>query len=293
MELQWPLIIFTTLVCVSSGSFGTLGVLNLLGKGDTVKIPLSVTALVTAVIGGIATIFHLQHLERAFNGFAQISSGITQEIVALGLIVAGTIIYILVSRDKEAPKWVGVLAIVLSLLMVLAMAHSYVLPSRPLWDSPLLYLFYLAQAVLFGGLTASVIVGIKGVDAEGSLFKVNIVGGILTLISVISYAIYIPSLSGSFNSGYYYADPTSMVKGVTDYSGIFSGFLTGETALLFWLGVFVVGAVVPIAIVLVGRKTAKTTPIGFAAAALIAAIAGGICFRTILYVLGFSIYAMY
>ena len=78
MELQWPLILFTTLTAWACGTFGAAGVLALKGAGKKSQQLLAVVSCVLLAAGGIAVFFHLQHWERIFNGFGHLTSGITQ-----------------------------------------------------------------------------------------------------------------------------------------------------------------------------------------------------------------------
>ena len=79
MELQWPLIIFTTLVAWSAGLFGTQALMAVFGVGKRAQVPAWVVSAVLLAAGGIAVFFHLEHWERIFNGFGHITSGITQD----------------------------------------------------------------------------------------------------------------------------------------------------------------------------------------------------------------------
>ena len=83
MELQWPLILFTTLVAWSAGVFGTQAVLALRGEAPKAQLSCWITAAVLLAAGGIAVFFHLEHFERIFNGFGHLTSGITQELIAI------------------------------------------------------------------------------------------------------------------------------------------------------------------------------------------------------------------
>ncbi|WP_449133777.1 DmsC/YnfH family molybdoenzyme membrane anchor subunit, partial [Senegalimassilia sp.] len=64
MELQWPLILFTTLIAWACGVFGVQGVLALKGAGKKSQQLLAVLSCVLLALGGIAVFFHLQHWER-------------------------------------------------------------------------------------------------------------------------------------------------------------------------------------------------------------------------------------
>jgi anaerobic dimethyl sulfoxide reductase subunit C (anchor subunit) len=292
MEIQWQLVYFTLLVCLGGGTFGVTGLLAALGKGDEIRLPGLVISLTALIVGGIASLFHVQHWERMFNGFGHLSSGITQEIICLALVCVAIVVYFVVSRKGATPKWAGWMAILLSLLLVIAMAHSYIMPSRPMWDNALLYVFYLANYVLFGALMVALLYGFKKKDAS-FVCKVALIGGALQLVALIGYAVLIPSLADSFSAVGHYFDPNNPTKEMMDPAGVFSGFLTGENALLFWGGALVLGAVIPLLLAFFANKKSGTTLVTFAGVGLLSALAGGLAFRVILYILGFSLFVFY
>ena len=78
MELQWPLILFTTLLAWAAGLFAAQCVWALRGKGARAQMPALITSAVLLVVGGIAVFFHLEHWERIFSGFGHLTSGITR-----------------------------------------------------------------------------------------------------------------------------------------------------------------------------------------------------------------------
>ena len=57
MELQWPLIIFTTLVAWSAGLFGTQALMAVFGVGKKAQVPAWVCSAVLLAAGGIAVFF--------------------------------------------------------------------------------------------------------------------------------------------------------------------------------------------------------------------------------------------
>jgi len=292
MEIQWQLVIFTLLNCLGAGTFGVLGLLAAFGKGTEVRLPALVVALASLIIGGVASLFHVQHWERIFNGFGHLSSGITQEIICLALICIGIVVYFVVSRKGATPKWAGWMAMVLALLLIVAMAHSYVMPSRPMWNNALLYAYYISNTILFGSLVVALLYGLK---KEGSAFavKVALVGGGLQLITAIAYAVVIPSLADSFTAVGFYFDPTTPTKAMMDPISLFSGFLTGEYALLFWGGALALGALIPPVLAFLANKKSGTTLAAYAGVGVACALAGGVAFRVVLYVLGFSVFLFY
>jgi len=292
METQWQLIIFTLLICLGSGTFAVTGLLAAFGKGEEIRLSALAVSLASMLIGGVASLFHVQHWERMFNGFGHLTSGITQEIIGLALVVVVIIVYFVVSRKGTAPKWAGWMAVAVSLLMIIAMSHSYVMPSRPLWDNVLLYVYYLANFVMFGGLAVTLLYGIKGKDSSFTC-KIALVGGALQLAAAVGYAILIPSLANKFSTVDFYFDPNNPTKEMMDPNAVFSGFLSGEGLLLFWGGALVLGAVIPLVLAFFAQKKSGMTLACFAGLGAVSALAGGVAFRVVLYILGFSLFVFY
>jgi anaerobic dimethyl sulfoxide reductase subunit C (anchor subunit) len=292
MEIQWQLVIFTLLICLGSGTFATCGLLAIFNKDAEIRLPALVVSLASMVIGGIASLFHVQHWERMFNGFGHLMSGITQEIIGLALVCIAIVVYFVVSRKGKTPKWAGWMAIIVSVIMIVAMAHSYIMPSRPLWDSPLLYVYYLANCILLGGLTISLLCGLKGADAKLAVL-VSMVGGGLQVIGAIGYAVFIPSLASKFSIVEFYFDPNTPTKQMMDPNAIFSGYLMGDGLLLFWGGALLLGALIPLVAAFLARQKSGTMLVGYAGAAAVSAILGGVAFRAVLYVLGFTTFIFY
>ena len=88
MELQWPLILFTTFVAWSAGLFGAQGAAALAGEGRRAQMPALIGSAALLAVGGVAVFFHLEHFERIFNGFGNPTSGITQELVCVVVVGA-------------------------------------------------------------------------------------------------------------------------------------------------------------------------------------------------------------
>jgi DMSO reductase anchor subunit len=327
MAVQWPLVIFTLFTCLGTGTFAVAGLLAGLGKAREVQVLAVIVALMTVVIGGIASFMHLQHWDRSFNGFGNLTSGITQELIALAVFVAVAVGYLVQAR-KELPAWAGWLALVISVITVIVMSRSYNMAARPIWDSALLWLYYLANAVTFGGLVMAALTGaaagtarppdvgisqkegnvaaedaslaakmasssnalLSGVDVT---VRVALAGAVITIVAVAAYAIFVPSAASSFTSVGSYFDPTQPTKETADPQGALSGFLSGDQAGLFWGGALALGAIVPLALALVSAKKTGATLVGMAVLGAVCALVGGVCFRLVLYDLGYSVFVFY
>ena len=204
MHPEWPLILFTFFLCVAGGALGAQGLLNVMGKGKKMQLASLVTALAALVVGGLSVFMHLQHWERIFNGFGHITSGITLEFIGCIVFAVVLVLYFLMMRRAEdgmAPKWCGVLAIVVGLALPVITGMSYLMASLPSWNTPLLPVYYLANTVFMGGLTALVIAGLTNDDSAKDLgVKVALAGGALQLIAVFTYAFIINGSAGLYSA---------------------------------------------------------------------------------------------
>ena len=169
MELQWPLILFTTLTAWGCGVLGGAGALALRGAGKKSQQLLAILSCVLLSVGGICVFFHLQHWERIFNGFGHITSGITQELIAIVVFVVIAVAYFVMARKSEdggtLPKGMAWVAIAISVVLAAVCAHSYMMPARPAWDSVLEVLSIVGAAFLLGPATCAVVLAAKGEDA--------------------------------------------------------------------------------------------------------------------------------
>ena len=292
MELQWPLILFTTLTAWACGVFGAQGVLALKDAGRKSQQLLAVLSCVLLAVGGICVFFHLQHWERIFNGFGHITSGITQELIAIVAFVVVAVVYFVVARKSEdggtLPKWMAVLAIAISVVLAAVCAHSYMMPARPAWNSVLEVLSIVGAACLLGPATVAVVLAIKG-DDTAELGMPAVVGSAIGAACTAAYAAYIQMAGGSFAQVGYYFDPTHPTKAMVD-----AGAAIGDQAALLWLGAVVVGAIVPLACCLLAKKKGDAASWKlFGVVAIIAALAGAICLRVAFYGAGLSVFMFY
>jgi anaerobic dimethyl sulfoxide reductase subunit C (anchor subunit) len=292
MELQWPLMIFTLFICLGAGTFGIAGLLAGLGKAQDIQIPATIVSLIAIIIGGIASFLHLQHWDRIFNGFGHITSGITQELIGIVIFVVVAVVYLALARRGKLPTACGWVALVISVALVIVMSLSYTMAARPVWDSPLLWLYYLANAILSGSLVVYALAALKKTK-DTLIPKLALAGAALTLVALIGYAIFIPSLSSSFTSVGNYFDPTHPTKVMADPQGVLSGFLFGDQALLFWGGALIVGALIPGVAAFFAPGQQGSVAIGVSSVAALCALVGGLCFRVALYALGCSVFVFY
>jgi anaerobic dimethyl sulfoxide reductase subunit C (anchor subunit) len=289
MEIQWPLIIFTLCITLSSGLFGGLGLLGLLKKpvGPNAARVVIIVAFVILVIGGAASFFHLQHWDRAFNGFGNITSGITHEMIgAIVMVILLFIAFMLLRKNKALPPWMNGVAAVFALVFTLLLANSYYMPARPAWATFALYLYYLAQTLLLGsvGLWA-ILAGMKE-ESASVLTRWTAITAVFQLVVLGVYAAVIAGTASQFPQWGNYFDWTAPNRPATDFD-LIGKLISGEAAPLFWGGAIVAGGVIPALLSFIQKKGSKAVvTFALASLAVVCALGGGVAFRVVLYLLG-------
>jgi DMSO reductase anchor subunit len=291
MELQWPLILFTSLTAWACGVFGGAGVLALRGAGRKPQMALTVASVVLLAAGGIAVFFHLQHWERIFNGFGHITSGITQELIAIVVFVVVALVYFLKLRksgDGAVPKALAWCAIAISVVLAAVCAHSYMMAARPAWNNVLEVASIVGAACLMGPATCAVVMAVRGDEAEPAGLPA-VVGSAIGAVCTLAYAVFLQLCNGSFiDMGNYY-DPTHPLKAMVDVAATAS-----SQAPLIWGGAVIVGAIVPLVCCALARKKGDAASWKvFGAVAVVAALAGSIFLRMAFYNMGLSVFALY
>ena len=296
MELQWPLILFTTFVAWSAGLFGAQGAAALAGEGRRAQMPALIGSAALLAVGGVAVFFHLEHFERIFNGFGNPTSGITQELVCVVVVGGAHDVRRLrrccagrpaATAAPALPKWLAALMIAAAALLVLVTGHSYMMAARPAWDSPLGPLTLLGAACAAGPLTFAVIEAARGEAAGRATALFSLVGSIANLAASVAYLAFMEMASASYTDVGYYYDPTHPTAGMVDVSAL-SPF-AGESVAM--VAVAVVAAAVPVVAALVGRKTGNWKVWG--AAGALCAVAGAVALRMAFYSAGASVYLFY
>ena len=233
MELQWPLILFTTLLAWAAGVFGAQCLYALRGQGTRAQMPALITSAVLLVVGGIAVFFHLEHWERIFNGFGHLSSGITQELIAIVVLAVVMVVYFVYLRrggdEAKVPAWLAGVGLVLAVVLVCVMGHSYMMASLPAWDSVLQIGSLLGAACGFGPATMAILVAVKDESTDYAA-KVNLIGQVVNVVLVVAYLIAMQATAGAYTQVEFWFDPTSPTLDVTPdgstepFSGASLGF---------------------------------------------------------------------
>lgn len=298
MDVQYPLVFFTLFICLVSGMFLLQGCLLVAGKGTKrFHAAMLVVEFAGLVIGGLCSFFHLHHWERIFNGFGHLTSGITQELIGIVVMVIGLAVVFGMLRKagdgapsgKLVPAWVGIVAIVIGVAMGFVCAHSYYMPARPAWANATLYLYYYASEFVLGAVGTWLVAAACKED-EGvvrTLAKLSCIAGIVSAAAIVVAGVYYTTIP--FNEvgiAFHTTDPTAPAA---DPQGTLASPLAGANALLFWGGSVVLGSLVAAVCGFFGwKKPIASLPAS--AVALVCALVGGVCFRIVLYAVGVSFY---
>ncbi len=290
MELQWPLILFTTFIAWSAGTFGAQAVYALRGKADKAQVPALIVTLVLMAIGGIAVFFHLGHWERIFNGFGHITSGITQELIMIVLMVIVMVIYFVFLRrkadDEKLPAWIAILAIVVAAVLCIVMAHSYLMAARPGWNNIWQICSIIGAACGLGPATMAVIAAVTKENSELD-GKANIIGTAVNALGTVIYVFALNAASSGYVTVSQWFDPTSPTRDVAAV-GVYTPF-SGD-ALTFTI-LAIVCAVVALCVAFFAKGKDNWKVWGSVIAILVAA--GAIFLRVLFYMMGGTVYPFF
>lgn len=273
MEIQWPLVFFTLLTGLGVGAFAFVAISEWLGKAGRIRMSGAITALVAMALGGVASVFHLGHPERIFNVLGNLSSGISQEMILMGLTGLAILVYIILMRmgyPAQTRKMVALIGLVLAVILAIVMGNNYVLPARPAWNTWLLPLFYVVSAAVLG-IFAMYSLAAVSKEEEATVMGVNraaLIALVVEAVVVVAYVIFlaVAPFPHALRS------PARL--------------LGGDMALAFLGGVVVVGLLIPLG--LTAKK--KVLPsLTVAVVGLVCVLVGGVAFRAIFYLLGSSI----
>ncbi len=289
MEIQIPLVIFTSLLAWSAGLFSTQCIYGLRKQGGAIQMASLVTSVVVLAVGGVAVVFHLTHPLHLFNGFGHLTSGITQELIAIVLLAVVMVLYFLMLRrsgDNSVPGWLCVVGVALSVVLLVAMGHSYLMASRPAWDTVLQILSLFGAACILGPATFALIASIKKVELPKAGNAVAAGACVNAVLSVV-YMVAIQLSSGTFQSFEYYFDPTHPNNALISTSDVslFSGDCLIATVLMICV------LVVSLVVAFVGRK--KNLSSAWCITLVILGVASAVILRVIMYLMGYTLFMLY
>ena len=294
MELQWPLILFTTFVAWAAGLFASQCVVALRGGKQKAQKAAWIVTIILLVIGCIAVFTHLQHWERIFNGFGHLSSGITQELIGIVLLIVIAVIFFVYVRRGKVPAWVSIIGLVIAAALVCVMGGSYLMAARPAWNNLAQVLSLIGTALALGPATMLILLELCG-DKEDEGTKADVktmglaalIGTAVNAVTTIFFALGMNGVAGKVESIKYTFDTTQPTMPATDPGAVsvFAGSAAAPAILA------IVFALLAVACAFVGKKQGKWAIWGslIVVCALIAAIA----LRVAFFHMGVPMYSFY
>ena len=179
MQIHWPLVISTACQRAGLGLIMCVFVANALMGA---QIPLNIAAWVTLVllvIGGCASIFHLQRPQRFFNAFTNLKSHLTQE----GIITPFLGIALLLVALGVGGAVAEVICVFLALAFLVCTGLAYQMKSRPAWNTWYVLILFLLTALEAGFVGAIVVAG----SAINALYYCAIAFICLTTLAQLGY----------------------------------------------------------------------------------------------------------
>lgn len=175
MRPAFSVIFLTTLIGAAQGLFLALIGTELTGMGglgpsdiQRFSVTGSVVSLVLAVLGLIASFFHLGHPERAWRSAAMWrTSWLSREVIALPLFMLGVFIYALAHSTASAnTRLVGVATALACLALFVCTAMIYAsIRFLQEWASPLTLINYLLLGCASGLMLATALAALSGLTA--------------------------------------------------------------------------------------------------------------------------------
>lgn len=272
MAVQWPLLVFSVLLGISSGILVFLGIGEIKGAFKKVRFPLALVALVLLAVGGCASALHLGHIDRALYILGNPASGLSKELFAVGFTGIVTLVYVVLCRkDYPGPtKVFGILALIGAVVLPLVAGASYMMPARPAWDSVALPIMYLGTGLGMGFVFAAAFSAGKLPQDEAKLARtLAVVGVVASAVVMVVYVAWVAMAP--------HADPSRSIDLL----------LSGSLAMPFWLGVVVLGIVCPLALALVALRGGKSAAALWAAFACL--LVGNVALRVIMYTVATSV----
>lgn len=192
MEIQWSLVLFTAFSGLGGWAFVCVAADEFLGRAKEAAFPASIVAFVAAVVGGLASVTHLSHPDRILGALSHPTSGIFTEAVLIGLFCVFVAIYVVLLKrgvGAGARKVIAVVAAVLGVLLAFMAGESYLMSSRPAWNTQLLPLGYALTAAPAGVAAYLAVVAATAKEADAKpYFVALVVAGVLSAVGALAFS---------------------------------------------------------------------------------------------------------
>lgn len=280
MDSEFSLVFFTSFVDLGCGLFIALAINEWYSFSETVKQRGAIATLVALALGGFSSVLHLGHPERIFGALGHPTSGIFIESSMIGITGICVIAYLYAlqrNASKQALKTITLVGAITAAILAFAVGDSYVMGARPAWDTLTLPFVYLSSALLMGALAYAALL----VEPNALMIqKMKRLVQALVVVQAIAIIAYLVALSSAP-----YSDASRSASSV-----LFGGF-----AMLFWVGIVIIGLVVPFGLVYSQSKNDGTVALSNApfALGLMCAFVGAAVYRIIMFNLGTTVWQFF
>ena len=241
MEIQWSLVIFAAFICWGAGTYvAAVAFRGLLGASERIMRPAFVLSAVAVVVGAVASMTHLGHLDRIFGVLSNPASGIFVEGLSSAVLVVVAAAYLVAAGRKASSgvlRALAVVGVVPALVVVFAVGSSYLMVARPAWDVPALPIASVTAALSMGAVTVLAIDAFTARGARDAAGEERAASRMdtrpLRLIGI--QAVAVAAYAASVATAPYQEASRSAAR-----------MLAGDMAPLFWLAVVVLGVAVAV-----------------------------------------------
>lgn len=194
MDIQWPLAVFSTLAGCGGALFAFIGVSELLKIGEKARFNAAVAALALLVIGGCASVLHLEQKANIMAAAANVFSfsGISVELIFLGVnvVLLAAFLITLKRGAVAAARAIALVGIVTGLLMAFVVGNGYIMEARQNWNTLALPIAYLGSGIACGAAVFAACTTLSGCPAEevGTASRLAVGSAAIALVTAVIYA---------------------------------------------------------------------------------------------------------
>jgi formate dehydrogenase iron-sulfur subunit len=162
---HWPLIVLTLFTQVAVGAVAATVATEVVLGADHASAPMggAVAAFCAGVLALAVSVLHLGRPVQAWKALANLRrSWLSREVALFALFAAAAMAYTAAWRLRGPTLPVGLVAVGLGLAGVYASGRLYLVPARPVWNSPRTLVAFFATALAIGPLVAVLAIDWRG-----------------------------------------------------------------------------------------------------------------------------------
>ncbi|WP_314009900.1 DmsC/YnfH family molybdoenzyme membrane anchor subunit [Cryptobacterium curtum] len=190
MSVQWSLVIFTLLTGMAGWMLVCVAVSECRKEALQANSIAAITAIVLAIIGGLASVTHLAHPEHMLGVLSHPTEGIFLEALLTGMVILFAALYLVALRrgaEMSMRRILAILAALFGALLSFAAGKSYMMEAIPTWNTCFLPLGYLGTAIP-AGIASYILVLTRKDKSFDQLSTIAFFGRLLLVGGVISAA---------------------------------------------------------------------------------------------------------